>query len=97
MSTGEISPTIFHFLERNVGRRVVVIVERDFGYEGLIEAVSHTPPGIWLADAEAIVLRTTVANPIPRIVAKERKSEIFIHLNSVQRIEILPEKASKGK
>jgi len=96
LSTGEVSPTIFHFLERNVGRRVVVIIERDFGYEGVIEAVSHLPPGIWLTDAEAIVLRTTVANPIPRIVAKERKSEVFIHLNSVQRIEILPEKPVRG-
>ncbi|MHC1586120.1 MAG: hypothetical protein ACXQTV_01080 [Candidatus Hecatellaceae archaeon] len=92
MSTSEVSPTIFHFLERHVGRRVIVIVERDFGYEGRIEAVSHLPPGIWLTDAEAVVLRTTVANPIPRVVAKEKKSEVFIHLNSVQRIEILPER-----
>jgi len=95
LSSGEVSPTIFHFLERYVGRRVIVIVERDFGYEGRIEAVSHIPPGIWLTEAQAVVLRTTVANPIPRVVARESKSEVFIHLNSVQRIEILPEKPSK--
>lgn len=90
MNSDEISPTIFHFLERHIGRRVAVIIERDFGYEGRIEAVSHHPPGIWLTDAEAIILRATVANPVPRIVSREKKSEVFIHLNSVQRIEVLP-------
>lgn len=96
MSSGEVSPTVFHFLERNIGRRVLVIVERDFGYEGRIEAVSHIPPGIWLTEAEVIILRTTVANPVPRIVGKESRSEVFINLNSAQRIEILPERP-KGK
>ncbi|RJX15990.1 hypothetical protein CW703_03110 [Candidatus Bathyarchaeota archaeon] len=88
----QVSPTVFHFLERHIGKKAVVILDRDFGYEGKIEAVSHVPPGIWLADAEAVVLRATLANPIPRIVSREKKSEIFINLNSVQRVEILSSK-----
>jgi small nuclear ribonucleoprotein (snRNP)-like protein len=92
MSEPRISPTVFHFLERNIGKRVIVIIDRDFGYEGKVEAVSHQPPGIWLSDSEAIILRATLANPIPRIVTKEKKSELFIHLNSVLRVEVLPGK-----
>jgi len=84
-----VSPTVFHFLEKHVGKRVVIILDRDFGYEGKIEAVSHIPPGIWLAEAEAVVLRSTMVNPIPRVVSREKKSELFIHLNSVQRVEVL--------
>ncbi|RLI06092.1 hypothetical protein DRO26_00180 [Candidatus Bathyarchaeota archaeon] len=92
MSEAGISPTVFHFLEKHVGKRVIIILDRDFGYEGKIEAISHVPPGIWLSEAEAVVLRATIANPIPRIVSREKKSELFIHLNSVQRVEILPHK-----
>jgi len=92
MSDQPVSPTVFHFLEKHIGKRAVIILDRDFGYEGKIEAVSHTPPGVWLSDAEAVVLRTTLANPVPRIVSREKKSELFIHLNSVQRVEILSQK-----
>jgi small nuclear ribonucleoprotein (snRNP)-like protein len=74
-------------LEKLVGKRVLVVVERDFGYEGELTAVSHHPPGIWLSEAEAIVLRSTVVNPIPQVVSKEKKHELFLHLNSVLRIE----------
>lgn len=95
MSEGAISPSIFHFLEKHVGRRVMVVVERDLGYEGRIEAVSHTPPGIWLSDVEAVVIRTTIANPVPRVASKEKKSELFLHLNSALRIEILPSKEER--
>ena len=84
-------PTLFHMLEKFVGKRVLVVVERDFGYEGELAAVSHHPPGIWISDAEAIVLRSTVVNPIPQIVSKEKKHELFLHLNSVLRIEAATE------
>ncbi|MEM3737514.1 MAG: hypothetical protein QXJ75_05475 [Candidatus Bathyarchaeia archaeon] len=98
MSDSGISPSVFHFLERNIGKRALVIIDREFGYEGLVEAVSHIPPGIWLTDAEAVVLRTTLANPLPRIVSREKKSELFLHLNSVLRVEILPSKVTgRGK
>ena len=38
---------------------------------------------------EALILRATIAQPIPQVAGREERSEIFIHLNSVQRIEIL--------
>jgi hypothetical protein len=92
MSEAGVSPSVFHLLERNIGKRVLVIIDREFGYEGLVEAVSHIPPGIWLADADAVVLRSTIVNPLPRIVSREKKSELFVHLNSVLRVEFLPGK-----
>ena len=82
---------MFHMLERLVGKRVLVVVERDLGYEGELTVISHHPPGIWISDAEAVVLRSTVVNPIPQIVSKERKHELFLHLNSVLRIETATE------
>jgi len=84
-------PTLFHMLEKLIGKRVLVVVERDFGYEGELAAVSHHPPGIWLSDAEAIVLRSTVVNPIPQVIGKEKRHELFLHLNSVLRIEAASE------
>jgi len=82
-------PSIFHMLERNVGKRVLVVLEQTYGFEGELIAVTHQPAGIWLSNAEAVVLRATIAQPIPQITAREEKSEIFLHLNSVQRIEVL--------
>jgi len=78
-------------LEKLVGRRVLVVVERDFGYEGELVAISHHPPGLWLSEAEAIVLRSTIVNPIPQVVSKEKKEELFLHLNSVLRLEAASE------
>ncbi len=71
-----------------MGKKALVILDREFGFEGVIASVSREPPGIWLSDAEAVVLRTTLANPLPQVASREKRSELFIHLNSVQRIEI---------
>jgi hypothetical protein len=76
-------------LERNVGKRILVILDPTYGFEGVLAAITHQPPGIWLSDAEAVVLRATIAQPIPQVTSREEKSEIFLHLNSVQRIEVL--------
>jgi hypothetical protein len=76
-------------LERNVGKRILVILDPTYGFEGVLAAITHQPPGIWLSDAEAVVLRATIAQPIPQVTAREERSEIFLHLNSVQRIEVL--------
>jgi len=81
--------SIFHMLERNVGKRILVILEPAYGFEGVLAAITDQPPGIWLSDAEAVVLRATIAQPIPQVTSREEKSEIFLHLNSVQRIEVL--------
>ncbi len=89
MPESDLPPSIFHMLERNVGKRVRVILDPAYGFEGTLMAVTHEPSGIWLADSEAIVLRSTIAQPIPQVASREERSELFLHLNSVQRIEVL--------
>jgi hypothetical protein len=76
-------------LERNMGRKILVILDPSYGFEGILVAVTREPPGIWLSDAEAVILRATIAQPIPQVAAREERSEIFVNLNSVQRIEVL--------
>ncbi len=82
-------PSIFHILEKNVGKKLLVILNESYGFEGVLASTIHDPPGIWLSNAEAVIFRATIANPIPRIAGREDRSEIFVHLNSVQRIEVL--------
>ena len=89
MSQAGPPPTIFHMLERNVGRRIAAILDASYGFEGTLVAVTRQPPGIWLSDADVITLRSTIAQPVPQVVSKEKRSEIFVNLNSVQRIEVL--------
>lgn len=89
MSESVPPPSVFHMLERNVGRKVLVILDPSYGFEGKLTAVTHDPPGIWLSNADAIILRATLAKPIPQVVGREDRSEVFINLNSVQRIEVL--------
>lgn len=81
--------SIFHMLERNLGKRIRVILDPAYGFEGVLVALTHQPAGIWLSNAEAVVLRSTIAQPIPVVTNREERSEIFLHLNSVQRIEVL--------
>ena len=83
------NPTIFQLIEQKINRKVRVVLNRDFGYEGVLTAVSNDPPGIWLSDADAITFRSTLAQPLPQIVSREDRSELFINLNSVLRIEVL--------
>jgi hypothetical protein len=89
MPEENVPPTVFHMLEKNLGRTVRVIVDPSYGFEGVLTAVNREPPGIWLSEAEAVILRATIAQPIPQVAAREERSEIFIHLNAVQRIEVL--------
>ena len=89
MSSQDLPLSIFHMLERNVGKKIRVIVDPAYGFEGTLVAVTHEPSGIWLSDAEAIVLRSTIAQPIPQVASREERSELFLHLNSVQRLEVL--------
>jgi len=89
--SASISPTVFHMFEKLLGKRVLAIIDRDFGFEGMLVAVSQNPSGIWLSDAEAVVLRSTLASPIPQVVGREKKRELFVHLDSVLRLETMPE------
>jgi len=86
-------PTVFLMLEKNIGRKVLAILDPSYGFEGTLIAVTHDPPGIWLSNADAVIMRATIAQPIPQVVAKENRSEIFINLKNVQRIEVM----HKGK
>ncbi len=92
-----VSPTVFHMLERLVNKRVLAVINRDFGYEGRLAVVSHEPPGIWLVDAEAVILRSTVVSPIPQIVNREEKGDLFLHLDAIQRLESIPEGKPNAK
>jgi hypothetical protein len=87
--SAEVNPSVLQILERNIGKKIRVILERNFGFEGTIATISQDPPGIWLSNADAIVLRTTLANPLPQIDSREDRSELFVNLNSVQRLEIV--------
>lgn len=89
MSNERVPITIFHFLEKNLGKEIRVILDPSYGFEGTLAAVTRDPPGIWLSKAEAVVLRSTIAQPIPQVAAREERSEIYIHLNATQRIEVL--------
>jgi hypothetical protein len=89
MPEQSLPPTIFHMLEKNVGNQVRVILDPAYGFEGTLVAITSEPAGIWLSDAEAIILRATIAQPIPQVASREERSEVFVHLNSVQRIEVL--------
>jgi len=89
MPEQSIPPTIFHMLEKNLGKQIRVILDPSYGFEGTLVAVTHEPAGIWLSNSEAIILRATIAQPIPQVAGREERSEIFVHLNSVQRIEVL--------
>jgi len=91
MSKAGPPPTVFHILERNIGRRMMAILDPSYGFEGTLVAVTREPPGIWLSDAEVVTLRSTIAQPVPQVVSKEQRSEVFINLNSVQHIEVLHE------
>src|SRR6266550_3855428 len=96
-NVASVSPTVFHMLERLVGKRVLAVINRDFGYEGRLAVVSHEPPGIWLTEAEAVILRSTIVSPIPQVVSRESKGETFLHLDSVQRLETVPEAKTNAR
>jgi hypothetical protein len=95
MPEPSIPPSIFHMLEKNVGKEIRVILDPAYGFEGTLAAITLEPPGIWLSDAEAVILRATIAQPIPQVAAREERSEIFVNLNSVQRIEVLHPPAAR--
>ena len=93
MSGKEPPLSVFHMLERHLGKKINVILAQSYGYEGVLTAVTSEPAGIWLSDANATVLRSTIAQPIPQVVSREDRSEVFINLSSVHRIEVLHDQA----
>lgn len=95
MPENSVPPTVFHMLEKNLGKDIRVVLDSAYGFEGRLVAVTREPPGIWLSDAEAVIMRATIAQPIPQVTSREERSEVFVHLNSVQRIEVMH--ASAGR
>jgi hypothetical protein len=93
MPDQKIPPSIIHMFERNIGKKVRVIIDPAYGFEGILAAINQNPPGIWISNTEAILLRATIAQPIPQVASREERGDLFIHLNSVQRIEILQNEA----
>jgi len=91
MSGNATPPSVLLILESHLGRKIHVILDQSYGYEGILTAVSRDPPGLWLSEGKATVLRSTIAQPIPQVVSREDRSEVFINLTSVQRLEILHE------
>lgn len=92
MSDQKIPPSIIQMFERNIGKKIRVIIDPAYGFEGVLVAINQKPSGIWISDCETIVLRATLAQPIPQVASREERGDLFIHLNSVQRIEILQNK-----
>ncbi|MGE5554803.1 MAG: hypothetical protein ACM3UY_00865 [Methanocella sp.] len=96
MPDQELPPSIFLMLERNVGKRIRVIVEPSYGFEGTLLAAAQELSAIWLSEAEAIVLRSTLAQPIPQIANREERGDIYLNLKGIQRIEVLPAAPSRS-
>ena len=81
--------SVLQRLENNIGKRVQIIVDQNYGFGGVITTISQNPPGLWLSNAESIVLRTTLANPLPQVVRREEVSKIFVNMRSAEHIVIL--------
>ena len=81
MSNG-ISSTVFHTLERNMGRTILVVLDRDFGFESVTATVSQKSSGTWLSDAQVVELRAALANPLLHMVSRGNRSEFFYQLES---------------
>ncbi len=92
-----VNPTVFHMLERLVGKKVLAVINRDFGYEGRLAVVSHEPPGVWMTETDAVILRSTVVSPIPQVVNREPKGDLFLHLDAIERLESIPEGKPNAK
>jgi predicted aconitase with swiveling domain len=95
MSTKNLPSSVFQMFERNVGKKVRVIMESTYGYEGILEAVTQEPAGIWLSEADAIVLRATLAQPIPQISSREEAGDVYLNLKAIQRVEVLQQTQNK--
>jgi predicted aconitase with swiveling domain len=83
--------------ERNVGKKVRVVIDSTYGFEGILEAITQEPAGIWLSDVETIVLRTTLVQPIPQVASREETGDVYLHLNTVQRVEILQQIQNRNR
>jgi len=97
MPAQDLPPSTFHMLERNVGKKVRVVMDSTYGFEGTLEAVTQDPAGIWISEVDTIVLRSTLAQSIPRVSSREETGDLYLNLNSIQRIEVLQQTQNRSK
>jgi len=95
MPAQSLPPSIFQILEKNVGKKIRVIMEPAYGFEGTLEAVAQEPAGVWLSEVDTIILRATLAQPIPQVSSREETGDIYLNLKTVQRIEVLQQTQNK--
>jgi predicted aconitase with swiveling domain len=95
MPAQNLPPSVFQMLERNVGKKVRVVMDSAYGFEGTLEAVTQGPAGIWLSEVDAIVLRATLAQPIPQVASREETNDVYLNLKTVQSVEVLQQPKSK--
>ena len=53
-----------------MSKKILVILNLDFGFESVDANIFQQSSGTWLGDVEAIVLRVALANPLPHIVSR---------------------------
>jgi len=70
-------------------------MEPAYGFEGTLEAVAQEPAGVWLSEVDTIILRATLAQPIPQVSSREETGDIYLNLKTVQRIEVLQQTQNK--
>ncbi|MDR2720077.1 MAG: hypothetical protein LBC03_04670 [Nitrososphaerota archaeon] len=97
MQAQDLPQSIFHMFEKNVGKKVRVITDSAYGFEGILEAITQEPAGIWLSEVYTIVLRSTLAQPVPQVVSRDEAGDLYLSLNSVQRIEVLQQTQSRHR
>src|SRR4030042_184223 len=85
MPEPELPLSIFHMLEKNMGKKIRVILDPAYGFEGTLMAVTHQPAGIWLSDSENKTQKNTFAktDTITRVTAKTIRSSGLILTPSV--------------
>ncbi|MDR0797554.1 MAG: hypothetical protein LBE70_02385 [Nitrososphaerota archaeon] len=95
MPVQSLPPSVFQMLERNVGKKIRVIMDSTYGFDGTLEAVTQEPAGIWLSEVDTIVLRATLAQPVPQVSSREETGDLYLNLKAVQRVEVLHQPRNK--
>jgi predicted aconitase with swiveling domain len=72
-------------------------MDPSYGFEGTLEAVAHDPAGIWLSEADAIILRATLVQPIPQVASREETGDLYLNLKAVQSFEVLQQAQNRQK
>ncbi len=86
-------------LSRYMGRIVLIVTSESSGFEGRLVAITVSPPMLHLEEAQRATLRSTIIDPIPRIMAREpvEGGEVLVNMNHVHRIELVERGTSRQK